>query len=64
MPQASPRGGVEVLGEEAGAVSPRQHVLEQLARLLAAAEGVERVDVPERADVEGRVREAEVVGAA
>ncbi len=43
-------------------IAPGQHVVEQLERLLAAADAGQRIDVPEGAEQEGVGRRAEIVG--
>src|SRR5690606_38096670 len=51
----------EVLGQQAERVAPGQDALEEVARLVQPADRRQRVDVPERADGEARLRGAEVV---
>jgi len=52
---------IDVLRQQPEAGARAEHVLEQFTRLRFAPEARERVDVPERADVEGGGRQAEVV---
>lgn len=53
---------VQVFRQEAQVIGVPEHVLEQLLRLVFTSESTELIDVPERADVEGRARLAEVIG--
>src|SRR5947209_11212495 len=53
--------GMDVLRQQAEAVAARQHVNEELSRLRSASERGERVDVPELANEEGGLGQAEVV---
>src|SRR5690606_28989362 len=53
---------IHVLGQETERGPVREHVTEELARFVPAAYGRERIDVPERADVECGLGEPEVVG--
>ena len=50
-----------MLGEQAVAVAVAEQALEQGARLVAAAQRGQRIDIPEGADEEGVLRLAEVV---
>src|SRR3990172_537182 len=50
-PQLS-TNGIDMFREQPQPVAPGQHRLEQRARLVAAAEARDRVDIPERADDE------------
>src|SRR5262249_49092498 len=52
---------VAILREQPRIGAPRQHLFKERARFVLAANERQRLDVPERAEVERRLRRAEIV---
>src|SRR3546814_8253816 len=52
---------IEIFGQQARRCAVREHLFEQLARLVAPPAQVQRLDQPEGADIEGGLGQAEII---
>src|SRR3546814_8962518 len=52
---------IEIFGQQARRGAVREHLFEQLARLVAPPAQVQRLDQPEGADIEGGLGQAEII---